>query len=206
LDHLDPDDPSYAELHRLRRAVRVVPDVSDGTWTSLLLAYLDAEERAVGVIGDWLEGEGLPRIKSGNLSQRVRHVLGLVPATLAHELACDFAEHMMTWAQEPAHPTLLHALGTKRRWLAGGATDLMLKKDRLAAQRLTSTFGAEAVAQAMSSSPAPSVAQRVSELAAKAILQLRERRYPGSYGPPRYPNGPEAEARWQAEHLRARLR
>jgi hypothetical protein len=202
LDHLDPADPSYLELQRLRRAGRVVPDVNDRTWTSLLLAYLDAEERAVWVIGDYLEGAGLPRIKPGSLAQRVRRVLGLVPPMLAHELACDFAEHMLSWAQEPAHPTLLHALGTKRLWLTGGTPDLMLKKDRLAVQQLSGTFGSAAVAQAMSSSPSPSVAQQVANLSAKGILQLWDRRRRG----PRYPNGPETEARWQSEHLHARLK
>lgn len=192
------DDRDRRELRRLLAAARVVPSVADRTWMGLLLAYLDAEERAVWVIGDYLEGEGLPRIKPGGLDKRIRHTLGLIPPLLAHELACDFAEHLFEWDERPAHPGLLDALSIKRRWLKGELTDEQLKSSRHYAQGLT-MFGATAVAQALSSSPSPSVAQRASALALDAINKI------GGRWRQRFPTGATQEARWQAERLRERL-
>jgi hypothetical protein len=186
----DPGDRSRREHRRLLDAARVVPSVDDHTWTQLLLAYLDGRPKASHILGDYLEGEGLPRIRPADVDQRLRYALGLLPPVLAHEIACDYVQHVLD-----GHGLLAALLEVKRGWLRGEVTDAALKAARADVQR-SRDIGADAAAQAMASSPSPSVAQRASSLSAKLVAVDR-----GNGAQDRY----RGEIRWQASHLRTRL-
>jgi hypothetical protein len=197
---IDPEDRSRRELRRLLGAARVVPSVDDRTWTQLLLAYLQGRPKASFILGDYLEGEGLPRVRPGDIDQRLRYALGLLPPVLAHEVACDFVEHVVADVRE-RHGAFLRGLEVKRGWLRGEVVDAELKAQRGTLRLGVANALREATAQAMASSPSPSVAQRASHLTATAAATLRASRAEIVNHRDVYTR----EVRWQAEHLQLRL-
>ncbi|MEZ4239007.1 MAG: hypothetical protein R3F59_23210 [Myxococcota bacterium] len=194
-----PDDPEHRWLRRLRAASRLLPALDDRVWTELLVAYLDGRAKAAHILGDYLEGEGLPRVRPGDVDQRLRYAIGLLPPLLAHAVACDFVEHV---AGEQLSVRAL--LDTKRRWLAGELPDSALKAARLEAQRdlVFRVAGLEAAIQAAAHSPSPSVAARAAAEAARA-------RVSGPIRPAGFAVATQDpvrdEVRWQLGHLRARI-
>lgn len=200
---VDPEDRSRRELRRLLAAARVVPSVDDRTWRSLLAAYLDGRPKATHILGDYLEGEGHPRIRPGAVDKRLRYALGLLPAVLAHEIACDFVQHVVEEVGGRADAAIVQELEVKRRWLRGAETDSSLKAARTTVQLAAALrrIPAEAAAQAMASSPSASVAQRTSHLAAIAFAWRAAERRAVEQMDDRY----RSEVRWQVAHLRARL-
>lgn len=202
----DPSAPAHRELARLMRAERAMARIDAGARDGLIVAYLDGEDSAVWVLDDFVQFANLPRIKPGALDQRVRYVLALLPPLAAHGLACDFVEHVLQVPDQPIDARLHTALETKRRWLAAEVDDRVLKAARRDAQAsaVQRHFAAEAASQAASSSPAPTIAQRTSLKAARAIGRIPnrpERRW----SEPRYPHGFDDETRWQADRIRAWL-
>lgn len=121
----------------------------DAFRAALLLAYLQGETKSAAALGDFLEEQGEPRIKAyGDRHSRYQVVLGVLPATLAHELACEFAEHALPAFEAQYHdrsePRL--AVQAKRRWLAREIDDEELVAARKAAFRLADTIRKELLA------------------------------------------------------------
>jgi hypothetical protein len=111
----------------------------DAFRAALLLAYLQGETKSAAALGDFLEEQGEPRIKAyGDRHSRFQVVLGVLPAKLAHELACDFAEQALPAFEEQyrdrAEPRL--AVQAKRLWLAREIGDEELVARRKSAFRL----------------------------------------------------------------------
>lgn len=115
----------------------------DAFRAALLLAYLHGETKSAAALGDFLEEQGEPRIKAyGDRHSRFQVVLGVLPAKLAHELACDFAEQALptfeTQYRDRSEPRL--AVEAKRRWLAGKIDDEELVARRKGSFRLAETI------------------------------------------------------------------
>lgn len=118
----------------------------DAFRAALLLAYLQGESKSAAALGDFLEEQGEPRIKAyGDRHSRYQVVLGVLPATLAHELACEFAEQALPAfeAQHHDRPEPRLAVQAKRRWLAQEIDDEELISRRKSAFRLAETIRAD---------------------------------------------------------------
>ncbi|HEV7278919.1 MAG TPA: hypothetical protein VGN57_01800 [Pirellulaceae bacterium] len=120
----------------------------DAFRAALLLAYLHGETKSAAALGDFLEEQGEPRIKPyGDRFSRFQVVLGVLPARLAHELACDFAEQALPAfeAERPDRPEPRLAVEAKRLWLAREIDDDELVVRRKAAFRLADTVRSASV-------------------------------------------------------------
>lgn len=150
----------------MQRASSALPSFADPTWRALLRGYLDGEPHITKVLGDWCADREIQNIRPGALDQRVRYVLGTIPPERAHALVCDFVEHPLA-EQGTIDRRIDAVLRAKRRWLAGEIGDSTLREARHNVRVISSrVYGAAAAEQAAAESPAPSVAQRTSLLAA----------------------------------------
>lgn len=118
----------------------------DAFRAALLLSYLQGEPKSAAALGDFLEEQGEPRIKPyGDRVSRFQVVLGVLPANLAHELACEFAEQALpafeSRYRDRPEPRL--AVEAKRRWLAGEMDDEDLIARRKCTFRLADTIRGE---------------------------------------------------------------
>lgn len=184
------DETSSRALRRLLNAPRLVPHVEEAVWLGLLRSYLDAEHRAVAIVGDYLEDIGQPRIKPGNDEKRLQRVLTMLPVALAHEVACDFVDHVVEARPAQEASALIRA---KRAWLAERLSDAQLKAARESCAKRARPRGGlhigpcryRAAMHAASTSPRPHVAG----MAAAECVKV----------------APRGELAWQMAHLAARL-
>ena len=173
----------WRERRRFAAADQAALRIDRQTRDMLVTAYLDGEAQAVWVLQDFIEFAHLPKIKPAGLDQRVRYVLALLPPSMAHELACDFFEHVIT------RPSLRQAVETKRQWLAEQIDDARLKAVRSRFTQPRASGVQLAASLVLSSSPSPSNPQRVQKEMIRMVGQGRERQ----------------EVGWQAARIRSRI-
>ncbi|MEO0603812.1 MAG: hypothetical protein AAF211_20410 [Myxococcota bacterium] len=199
-DRPERHDRKYRRFLRARAPMgRRVPPI----WADMLCAYLDAEPRAVWVLSDLLTEAGAEPLRPGSDAKRVRRVLGVLPPPLAHDIACDFAEHVLRMeGRQSPRADALWAIDRKRHWLRGEIDDRTLQKAK-------SECGLSTVPLmefVLSTSPSPSIPPGVAKHALEwgGLWEARER---AGFFRSRLGSATQrsTELRWQRRRLEERL-